>query len=210
MLRYLFMLCLSVMAYELPNPLIGETTPPRTVEVAKLWVSQFLKRGGVAVDATVGLGRDCEFLASLVGPTGRVYAFDVQSEAIRISKQRLVEKELDSIVQFFNESHTEIERIREPINAAMFNLGYLPHNKSGPKTSPPDSIDAIRSCCTRLVVGGIVTIVVYAGHEGGENETTAVIKFIEQLCPEEFQTSRFCYQGSLGHPPQVLGIVRIA
>jgi len=198
------------MAYDFPNPLIGVSTPPSAVEVAKLWVSQFLKPGDVAVDATVGLGRDCEFLASLVGRSGRVYAFDVQSEAIRISKQRLVEKELDSIVQFFNESHTEIERILEPINAAMFNLGYLPNNKSGPKTSPPDSIDAIRSCCTRLVVGGIVTIVVYSGHEGGETETAEVIKFIEQLCPQEFQTSRFCYQGSFAHPPQVLGIIRVA
>ena len=197
------------MTYELLNPQTG-VVPPSAVEVAKLWVSQFLKPGGVAVDATVGLGRDCEFLASLVGRSGRVYAFDVQSEAIRISKQRLVEKELDSIVQFFNESHTGIERIIEPINAAMFNLGYLPNNKNGPKTGPPDSVDAISSCCTRLVVGGIVTVVVYSGHEGGENETAAVIKFVEQLCPEEFKTSRFCYQGSLAHPPQVLGIVRVA
>ena len=198
------------MAYDLLNPLVGATTPPRAVEVAKLWVSQFLKPGGVAVDATVGLGRDCEFLASIVGRSGRVYAFDVQSEAIRISKQRLVEKELDSIVQFFHESHTGIERIHGPINAAMFNLGYLPHNKSGPQTGPPDSIDAIRSCCTRLEVGGVVTIVVYSGHEGGENETAEVIKFVEQLCPQEFQTSRFCYETSLAHPPQILGIVRVA
>lgn len=40
---------------------------------------QALKAGGRALDATAGNGHDTLLLAQLVGETGRVWAFDVQS-----------------------------------------------------------------------------------------------------------------------------------
>lgn len=41
---------------------------------------QVLQRGDTAVDATCGHGHDTLALAELVGPTGRVYALDLQVE----------------------------------------------------------------------------------------------------------------------------------
>ena len=42
--------------------------------------------GDIVVDGTVGNGNDTVFLAKLVGPTGKVYGFDIQKEAIERTK----------------------------------------------------------------------------------------------------------------------------
>lgn len=41
------------------------------------YVRRTLREGDIAVDATMGNGGDTQFLAELVGKTGRVYGFDV-------------------------------------------------------------------------------------------------------------------------------------
>ena len=50
--------------------------------LAARYVEEILRPGDVAVDATMGNGKDTQFLCELVGETGRVYAFDVQEEAL--------------------------------------------------------------------------------------------------------------------------------
>ena len=56
-------------------------------------VHQILKRhvraGDFVIDATAGNGHDTQFLADQVGPSGRVWAIDLQSEAIDATRQRL-------------------------------------------------------------------------------------------------------------------------
>ena len=45
----------------------------------KQFILTHLKEGDVAVDFTMGNGHDTAFLSKTVGPTGRVYAFDILS-----------------------------------------------------------------------------------------------------------------------------------
>ncbi len=45
--------------------------------------------GRLAIDATAGNGHDTLFLAELVGPTGRVWAVDLQDAAITRTRERV-------------------------------------------------------------------------------------------------------------------------
>ena len=57
--------------------------------LAARYMEEILRPGDVAVDATMGNGKDTQFLCELVGETGRVYAFDVQEEALERTAARL-------------------------------------------------------------------------------------------------------------------------
>ena len=56
---------------------------------AQRLVTERARAGDAVVDATAGGGVDTLFLARLVGPDGRVFAFDVQAEALDRTRQRL-------------------------------------------------------------------------------------------------------------------------
>ena len=62
---------------------------PRATARAHEAVRCHLRPGDTAVDATSGNGHDTAFLAELVGPGGRVWAFDIQSGAIEATATRL-------------------------------------------------------------------------------------------------------------------------
>ena len=49
-----------------------------------------MKPGYIALDCTVGNGNDTILLAHLVGEKGKVYGFDIQSIAIEITKEKLM------------------------------------------------------------------------------------------------------------------------
>ena len=46
-------------------------------------------RGGVYIDATMGNGYDTQFLCEMAGETGKVWAFDIQEQALKATKERL-------------------------------------------------------------------------------------------------------------------------
>ena len=52
------------------------------LELHKLFILRHLKEGDIAVDFTMGNGYDTEFLSRTVGERGRVYAFDIQAQAV--------------------------------------------------------------------------------------------------------------------------------
>ncbi len=56
---------------------------------AQRWVKERAGPGDCVVDATAGNGSDTLFLAQSVGPRGRVFAFDVQAEALENTRRRL-------------------------------------------------------------------------------------------------------------------------
>jgi ubiquinone/menaquinone biosynthesis C-methylase UbiE len=56
------------------------------LETSREYVKKAAKQGDAAVDATAGRGRDTLFLSKPVGSEGRVYAFDIQRQAIETTK----------------------------------------------------------------------------------------------------------------------------
>ena len=122
----------------------------------KHFILEHLKSGEVAVDFTMGNGNDTLFLSKTVGEEGRVYAFDIQEEALVSTKRHLEENGAPENYTLICASHHRVkEFVKEPIKAGMFNLGYLP--RSGRKavttlreTTMP-AVEAVYCFCNRLV-----------------------------------------------------------
>ena len=62
---------------------------------ARFWAQELIEKalfdGARAADATMGNGHDAQWLCELVGESGRVFAFDVQPEAVARTRQRLTD-----------------------------------------------------------------------------------------------------------------------
>jgi glyoxylase-like metal-dependent hydrolase (beta-lactamase superfamily II) len=56
----------------------------------------------------------------------------------------------------------------------MFNLGYLPGGDPTVITQPSSTLTALDAAMRLLKPGGIITAVLYPGHDGGDAEADAV------------------------------------
>lgn len=167
---------------------------PRLTQLAHEIVRTRLRAGDFAVDATAGNGRDTAFLASAVGPDGRVVAFDLQEVALRRTADRLRELGLRN-VELMRVDHAELGDRLLPemcgrLGAVMFNLGYLPGGDHGVTTRPSSTIPALRDALERLRRGGVVTVLAYPGHGGGAEETAAVEAFLRELPPDTWELGK--------------------
>ncbi len=141
-----------------------------------------VRPGDLAVDATAGNGHDTLFLARLVGDEGKVYAFDIQEEAIQRTAARLAGAGLEHRVVLLNTGHERLHHfVPRGVRAVVFNLGYLPGGDHSVTTRPETTVQALARALEVLAPGGIVTVVVYRGHPGGEEEGRAVADFVASL-----------------------------
>ena len=64
------------------------------------WIHQvldgYIKEGDCCIDATMGKGGDTYYLCSKTGIDGKVYAFDVQEDALRQTKEKLDKNEMNA------------------------------------------------------------------------------------------------------------------
>lgn len=148
------------------------------LNLAKEKVSSVLQAGDLAVDATMGNGWDTLFLAEQVGAAGQVYAFDVQEAAFAATEKRLRRAGLLERCQLFQLGHEAMAeplgKAGRPVAAVMFNLGYLPYAAREVITREETTLLALEAAISLLQPGGIVTVVCYRGHSGGEEEAKAV------------------------------------
>ena len=95
--------------------------------LASQCLREALRPGDHAVDATMGNGQDTLLLAQLVGPTGRVDAFDIQPSALVKTRERLEEADCMAQARLHLAGHeTMADAVRGPVQAVVFNLGWLP------------------------------------------------------------------------------------
>ncbi|TPR40117.1 tRNA (mnm(5)s(2)U34)-methyltransferase [Apilactobacillus micheneri] len=169
-------------------------------------MSQVIKSGDNVIDATVGKGNDTEFLSKLVKEHGKVYGFDLQKDAINITKKRLEKNNLNN-TKLFNIGHEKIkEYVKDKINGAIFNLGYLPGGNKDIITKPKTTITAIKACLELLEKDGIVILVLYYGHPGGKTEKNAVIDFVKNLEQKEYSVLEYKFINQINEPPILIAI----
>ena len=97
------------------------------LQLQKYFICNHLHEGGVAVDFTMGNGHDTEFLCRTVGESGKVFAFDIQEQAVESTRKNLDASGCPRVYTLIHASHHRVrEFVDTPINAGMFNLGYLP------------------------------------------------------------------------------------
>jgi predicted methyltransferase len=160
----------------------------RLTESAHAEVRSVLRAGEVAIDATAGNGHDTRFLADCVGPTGRVFAFDIQPAALERTAE-VVGRSAD--VALLGVDHASMREtipaeFRGRIGAVMFNLGYRPGGDKRVTTRTESTLTAIVVALELLRPGGVLTIVAYTGHPGGSDEAEAVGKLLAGLRPKAF------------------------
>ena len=139
------------------------------LELQKYFICRHLREGGVAVDFTMGNGHDTEFLCRTVGESGKVFAFDIQEQAVESTRKNL---DASGCPHVYNLIHASHHRVREfvdcPINAGMFNLGYLPGGDKRITTLRETTMPAVEAAIELLAPDGILCIAVYPGHAEGE------------------------------------------
>ena len=146
-----------------------------------------LSPGDRAIDATMGNGHDTALLCSLVGPEGRVYAFDVQPTALEATRRRLAEEGLAGQAELFLLGHEHMrEAVGEPVKAIVFNLGWLPGGDHRITTLTATTLPAIQQALALLLPMGVLVICVYPGHPEGEREQEMVTRLLSSLSPRDY------------------------
>ena len=120
-------------------------------------ITSFIENKNIAIDATLGNGHDCDFLSELFK---KVYAFDIQEEAVNSYKSKNKEN-----VEVILDSHENFETYikEENVDCIVYNLGYLPGNNK------------------EVTTVGLMIIALYSGHEEGKIEKDAVLQFTSKL-----------------------------
>ena len=166
-----------------------------------------LKNGGRALDGTAGNGRDTLFLAQLAGGNGKVWAFDIQAQALSNTAGLLRENGVEGRVELIAASHADLaDYVREPLDAAMFNFGYLPGGDKTVTTKADGSVRAMQAAAALLAESGLLTAVVYSGHPAGRAEAAAIKQWVAALPQEQYQVLHYRFTNQRNHPPQLLAI----
>ena len=163
------------------------------VGLHKHFILEHLGEGDVAVDFTMGNGGDTLFLSKTVGEKGKVYAFDIQQEALDSTRAYLEANSAPENYTLICASHHRVkEFVDGPIKAGMFNLGYLP--RSGKKmitTMRETTMPAVEAAIELLAPDGALIVAIYPGHEEGALEGEMLREYFKTLsrfkiCASEF------------------------
>ena len=157
------------------------------VALSHFFLRERVRPGDRVVDATCGNGHDTLLLARLVGPGGKVWAFDLQEEALTNTRTLLAGAGCLSQTELLAVGHECFaEFVQEPLRAVVFNLGYLPGGDKRFATRPEQTLAALDQTTRLLLPGGVITICVYTGHPGGAEEGEAVETWGTALAAGEF------------------------
>jgi len=181
----------------------------RTTEFVQLILRQYIAEGDRVLDATMGNGLDTLALARMVGihqGKGQVYAFDVQQEALDATGELLKKngyeyftvkdhhRSIENIVPdaagsiyLYLDSHANLDRyIQGQLEAAVFNLGYLPGGNKEITTEAEAVLAAVKKTATLLKQNGLIAIVLYPGHQRGKVEKIMLLDYMKLLLPSAF------------------------
>lgn len=161
------------------------------VQLSRLVLEIFVRAGSRTVDATCGNGHDTLLLARLVGASGKVWAFDIQEQALLETHRKLKESGLEQRVSLLHQGHEHMaEYVPAPVDAVIFNLGYLPGSDRSIITRPETTLLAFDQALQLLSPEGILIAAVYPGHPGGCEEEHAIEVWARELPQETYHVWR--------------------
>ncbi|WP_455542120.1 class I SAM-dependent methyltransferase [Intestinibacter sp.] len=176
----------------------------KVTEVNKIYLENIIKEGDIVIDATMGNGYDTVYLAKKVGQNGKVYAFDVQEEALKSTSKKVAKEALEN-VELILDGHQNMDKyVHEDVSCIVFNLGYLPRAKHQIITKANTTIEAIQKGLDLLAPNGVMSIAIYSGHEGGMEEKNEVYKFTQSLDQNYFNVLCTKFINQINNPPELL------
>ena len=182
----------------------------KITELAHYKTGLIIKEGDSVVDATAGNGNDTVFLAEKVGPTGHVYAFDIQIDALTKTAEVLIEKELSDRVSLIQSGHEQLlQYVRNPVSVVMYNLGFLPGGDRQVTTKSETTLSSFKQALTLLKPGGLITMVLYPGHSEGRLEKEALILVCKDLSSSDYAVAHLELLNQANDPPELLVVQKI-
>lgn len=179
------------------------------------WCHHFIKEhvqnGDWCIDATAGNGNDTQLLCELVGEKGRVFAFDIQEEAVKHTKDRLEKAGLLNRAEVLLESHVNMEQYvtENSVNCIVFNFGYLPGGNHNLATKGETSIEAIHQGLNLLKKGGMMSLCIYSGGDSGFEERDAILEELKKLDTKRYLVILSAYYNRPNNPPIPVLIIKL-
>jgi len=172
------------------------------VQMAHNFIISRLQTANLVVDATAGNGHDTLFLTKNTPATTTILAFDIQPQAIAKTELLLQQHQFLHKTRLILDSHANIAKyIDQPVDVAMFNLGYLPGGDHTLSTYPDITIEAISKTLQLLAVGGLMTVAAYPGYEHGKRECQAVYQYLTGLRQQTFTVGSWAMVNQTNSPP---------
>lgn len=177
----------------------------KVTEVNKVFIDKIVNPGDTVIDATMGNGYDTLYLAKLVGNAGKVYAFDVQEEALKSTKKKVERDNLQCYVELILDGHENIDKyVKEEVSCVLFNLGYLPRAKHNIITKPETTLQALEKSLNLLKPNGVISVAIYTGHEGGMDEKNEVCQYLNNLDQNYYNVLHMNFPNQVNNPPELI------
>ena len=177
----------------------------KVTEVNKVFIDKIVNPGDTVIDATMGNGYDTLYLAKLVGNAGKVYAFDVQEEALKSTKKKVERDNLQGYVELILDGHENMDKyVKEEVSCVLFNLGYLPRAKHNIITKPETTLQALEKSLNLLKPNGVISVAIYTGHEGGMDEKNEVCQYLNNLDQNYYNFLHMNFTNQVNNPPELI------
>lgn len=177
-------------------------------DITGFFIDKFLKSGDRAVDATMGNGNDTVRLLKKVGENGKVFAFDIQKEALLETEKKLKELKISNY-ELILDSHSKIDKyINFPVSCVIFNLGYLPGGDHSISTKSKTTIPAIEKSLDLISDDGFICVTVYYGKNSGTEEKDSVLDFLKKLDHKKYTVLMFDFYNRPNNPPLTIIITK--
>lgn len=179
------------------------------------WVQHFIEDhvqpGDLCIDATMGNGNDTALLSRLAGEKGKVWAFDIQEQALEHTKERLEKEACPLNWELLLMSHEKMGNYAKPdtVSCITFNLGYLPGGDHAKATRAESSIRAIETGLSLLKKKGLMTVCIYSGGDTGFEEKEAVLSYLKGLDAKKYLVIVSEYANRPNHPPIPVLVVKM-
>lgn len=175
------------------------------------FIREHVKEGDCCIDATAGNGNDTQLLCELVGENGKVYAFDIQEEAVAHTKERLEKAGVANQAEVLLDSHVNMKNYvaENSINCIVFNFGYLPGGDHNLATRKETSILAIHEGLKLLKKGGIMSLCIYSGGDSGFEERDAILEALKELDTKRYLVILSAYYNRPNNPPIPVMVIKM-
>ena len=180
------------------------------LDIIKRAISENVQEGDICIDATAGRGNDTLFMASLVGDSGHVTAFDIQSEAVESTKALLEGAGLSHRADVRLQSHAQMDQLFEEgtVSCITFNFGWLPKGDHSISTKKESSLEAIEKGLKLLKKDGIMTLIIYYGRDTGFEEKDAILDYLPKIDSEKYTVLEMPFVNRPNCPPIPIIIFR--
>lgn len=175
----------------------------KIIAFAHRLLKEVLTSNDVAIDMTMGNGKDTLFLS---GIAKTVWSFDIQDIALYNTKNLI--KDCDH-VHLVCDNHRHIRKyVKCGVKGVIFNLGYLPGATKEITTNHQDTLFALKEVLSFLDIGGRVVIVCYPGHLEGQKEAELLLEYTKNLSQTMYEVLVYEFINQKNNPPFLIAIER--